>query len=299
MPGWTDRSFDVQMPSIWDGTSPLPVILSIHGGGGNKAAAEKVTCPAGDTSNPSCLPSIAMARGFVVVRPDGTGARPLRNLRTWNAGGGHDSLNCASGPACAAGIDDIAYFKDLLDELGRIFPLDASRVFATGLSNGGAMSHRLACELPDRIAAIAALGGTNQFAGGGGACTTSVPVLQIHGTEDPCWTYASSALSCLSSDGGIKIGVAESMEGWRMRNGCGSGPVEVAMPDTDPNDGTRSFRTTWNGCTAALELIRVEGGGHTWPRGYQYFGTGRVGRVPQDFGSETIVEFFLAHPRSH
>jgi polyhydroxybutyrate depolymerase len=297
MPDWTDRSFDVTIPSNWDRTSSLPVLLAIHGGGGNKAAAARVTCPDGETGGALCLPAQAAARGMAVILPDGTGGRPLRNVRTWNAGGGHDGLNCTSGAACKEGVDDARYFRELLAEVALIFPVDTTRIYATGISNGGAMSHRLACELP--IAAIAAVGGTNQLAAGGGACPDAVPVLQIHGTQDPCWSYTSSDSSCLGgSDNGTKIGVAESMEGWRVRNGCGNAPSETAMPDINPADGTRSYRVTWPGCKEALELIRVEGGGHTWPNGYQYFGESKIGRVERDFGNEIILDFLMAHART-
>jgi polyhydroxybutyrate depolymerase len=296
MPGWVDRSFDIELPASWDGTSPLPVILALHGGGGNKRAAAVVSCPTGTEGEPGCLPEVAKARGFAVVRPDGTGTRPLRNIRTWNSGGGVDGWNCASGGACKAGIDDVAYFRGLLDEVAKTVPVDAARVFATGLSNGGSMSHRLACELPDRIAAIVAIGGGNQFAAAGGACTAAVPVLHIHGTEDPCWSYTTSDTTCLG-EGDRKVGVAESVEGWRLRNGCNGVTTEEKLPDRDPGDGTTSVRIRHEGCAADVEHIRVDGGGHTWPNGYQYFDVSRIGRVGRDFGSEVVVEFFLAHPK--
>ncbi|MCK6546457.1 hypothetical protein L6R52_11455 [Myxococcota bacterium] len=297
VPGWTDRAFDVQLPSAWDGTSPLPVIVAFHGGGGNKKAAARTTCANGETDDASCLAQVATSRGFAFVRPDGTGARPATNVRTWNAGGGVGGLNCASGPACRAKIDDVGYFDALVAELGETIPVDAKRVFLTGLSNGAAISHRLACERPDVVAAIAPIGGANQFAAAGGVCHGPVPVLYIHGTEDPCWTYARSDRSCLSGDGGVKEGAAGSLEVWRVRNGCDDAPTEALLPDLDPSDGTRVVSVTWPGCQADLVHLRVEGGGHTWPNGDQYFSTERVGRVTRDVGNEAIVEFFLAHPK--
>lgn len=302
MPGWLDRGYDIEVPAGWDGSAPLPVVLALHGGGGNKRSAAAVTCPDGDLEDPACLTRVAARAGFVVVRPDGTGMRPLRNVRTWNAGGGTQGYNCTSGAACASGVDDIRYIDELLDEVGRLVPVDAARVHATGLSNGGAMSHRLACALPDRIASIAAVGGANQHAAAGGACAASVAVLQIHGTEDPCWTYDQGPATCVGSERGIKVGVAESMEGWRLRNGCeagmpGAGPgIEEALPDADPEDGTRVTRVGYSGCARELVLLRVDGGGHTWPGGHAYLGQDRIGRVTHDIDSEIIVEFFLAHP---
>ena len=296
MPAFADRGFDLALPTGWDGATPLPLIVAIHGGGGNRRSASIVTCPNGKEDDPGCLSEIAKSRGFAVVRPDGVGSRLLRNVRTWNAGGGVGPWNCTSGPACRAGTDDVAYFRALLDEVARTIPIDPKRVFATGISNGGAMSHRLACEMPDRIAAIVAVGGTNQFAAAGGVCPTPIPVLQIHGTEDPCWSYATSNASCLPGDGGDKLGVSESMEAWRVLDGCEPVPLTEALPDRSV-DGLTSFRSVYVGCKADVQLIRIEGGGHTWPGGHQYFSASKVGRVTRDFGSEVVVDFFLAHAK--
>jgi polyhydroxybutyrate depolymerase len=123
-------------------------------------------------------------------------------------------------------------------------------------------------------------------------------VLQIHGTADPCWTYAQSSESCLPGDGGVKVGVAESMEGWRVRNGCGANTLEVMLPDVDPNDDTTSVRITWQGCATDTELLRIDGGGHAWPGGWLFLDEDRIGRLPNDFnGSEMIWDFLRAHSR--
>ncbi len=297
VPGFQKRLFDLDLPPSWNGSSPLPVIVAFHGGGGNRAASERVTCPDGNPSDPRCFTSMARQRGYAVVRPDGSGARLVSDIRTWNAGGGVRGLNCTSGRACKDGIDDVAYFDALMQELSQAIPVDSKRVFLTGLSNGGAISHRLACERPNAIAAIAAVGGENQFAAAGGVCTAPVAVLDIHGTEDPCWTYAASDASCLPGDGGVKTGAAASLEGWRLRNGCGATPTETMLDDADPKDGTRVVRVSWPSCAAALEHLRIEGGGHTWPNGFSYFGESRIGRVTRDVGSEVILDFFDANPK--
>ena len=293
-PGWLDRAFDVHVPDAWDGTSPLPVILLLHGGGANRTRSDRTTCPDGDEDSPRCFVAQARARGFVVVVPDGTGARPLRGVRTWNAGGGEDDWQCVSGGGCNAGIDDVAYVGDVLAEVGRALPLDAHRRYATGISNGGAMSHRLACELAPPLAAIAPVAGANQFADAGGACDAALPVLHIHGTDDPCWEYAGGTRSCLGPEG-RKTSVATTMEAWRVRNGCAPTFVDTPVPDRDPADGVTAVRRVWDGCAQATEHLRLDGGGHTWPGGYQYLQPSEIGRVARDVDSAVILDFFEAH----
>jgi polyhydroxybutyrate depolymerase len=290
MPGYVDRGFDLSVPASWDGATPLPLVIAFHGGGGNREAAQNVTCPGGDRGDDKCLALMALARGYAVVSPDGTGQRPLRDVRTWNAGG---STYCASGQACARNIDDLGYTDDLIEQVGSAIPIDGRRVHATGISNGGAMSHRLACERPELIASIAPVAGANQHADDGGACTAT-PVLHIHGTEDPAWKFDGG-------DGGFDRGdktpVAVTMAGWAARNGCADTVVEAAIEDRDSEDGVVSTRRTFDGCAQTTELIIMEGGGHTWPDGFQYFGEDRIGRVTHDFGNEVILDFFDAHPK--
>jgi polyhydroxybutyrate depolymerase len=297
MPGHLDRGYDLQVPASWDGVSPLPLVIAYHGGGGNRVAAQRVTCAGGDLGGDNCLVEMANARGYAVVSPDGIGSRPLRDVRTWNAGGGTvPGRYCASGQACARGIDDIGYTDDLLAEVGAAIAIDANRIYATGLSNGGAMSHRLACERPAVMAAVAPVGGANQHADDGGACSASVPVLHIHGTLDPAWPF-DGGVSGILENKGEKTSVEQTMTSWALRNGCGATFVDAAVPDVDSGDGVVSTRRTWDGCAAATELIIMEGAGHTWPSGFQYFGVDTIGAMTQDFGNEVILDFFDAHPR--
>jgi len=223
VPGFADRPYDVHLPDEFVPSRPMPVILAIHGGGGNAQGAARTSCPEGDVKRKECLHAMANREGIAVVYPNGTSSRLLARLRTWNAGGGEKGWQCVSGRACKDGVDDIAYFRVLLDDLSRWVPVDPKRVYATGLSNGAAMSHRLACQMGDRIAAIAAVGGANQYATAA-ACTPPrpVPVLQIHGTADPCWPYEGGKQACAQRDDLDKISVDESMRIWATVNGCGT-----------------------------------------------------------------------------
>jgi polyhydroxybutyrate depolymerase len=168
--------------------------------------------------------------------------------------------------------------------------VDASRITVTGHSNGAAMSHRLACERADVFAAIVANSGSNQYSTGA-PCEPARPisVMQIHGTDDPCWTYETSGRACLTSQD-LKLGAVESVEGWAATDGC-STKDEGAVIDNEP-DKTAIQSTTWSGCDGGTEvvLLTVIGGGHTWPNGDP--GLGRVvGEISTEIDSGTIWEF--------
>lgn len=292
VPGWPDRDAVLVLPRGADGVTPLPVILNFHGGGGSPAAAARTTCPDGDPAHPGCLHGeLADARRFVVVHPAGTRAR-LGSFRTWNAGGGRDGWRCVAGRACEEDVDDTRYVADLLDELARLTPIDPARVYAVGLSNGGAMGHRLACTLADRISGVVAVGGANQWA------TTHpcdparpIPILQVHGTADPCWTFDGGPTDCpIGQDDLAHVAVPDSMAGWATRNGCSGDPTERHLPPSAA-DGLATTRLTWPGCAAPVELLRVEGGGHTWPDGFAWLGERTVGPVARSWGDEVLVDF--------
>lgn len=292
------RDYTIHVPASWDGAASLPVIVAFHGGGGDREGAIRVTCPEGARDGGACLSDVANQHGYVVVTPDGSSSRLKKSLRTWNAGGG-GAWQCVSGRACEDNVDDVAYVNTLLDDVARVVPVDPGQVYATGLSNGGAMSHRLGCELADRFVAIAAVGGANQFATTQ-TCSPVQPVsvLQIHGTEDNCWQYDGGTGACLQKDELPKVGARASTEAWAERLGCVSEPSEETLLDLQ-NDGTTTEVERWSGCQdgAVVELLTVRGGGHTWPQGWPYLER-LAGRVSQDWSAnEVIVAFFGEHRR--
>jgi polyhydroxybutyrate depolymerase len=293
MNNWVDRPFTLVTPSA--AQAPLGsrgVIIALHGGGGTGQAMRKVSCPDGDLASPLCLERVANERGFAVVFPNGTGSRPLRNIRTWNAGGGL-RLGCTSGAACRSKVDDVEYIDEVLSVLQQSMIIDVSHVYVTGISNGAAMAHRLACQGPGSIKAIASITGGNQFAADSGPCERQVSILHIHGTADPCWAFNGGAESCLENSGD-KVSVAESLAGWRQRNGCSAMQTQIDLPDTS-DDGLTVTRISSQGCTKPVELLRVNGGGHTWPHGQQYLGQNRVGAISNDISSADIVDFFIGN----
>lgn len=296
--GFEKRPYLVDLPEVFNTATRTGVVLALHGGGGKAAGMHEFMCPDGDEESPGCMRTMAGERGLVVVYPNGTSSRFARGVRTWNGGGGIDDWQCVSGRACESGVDDMAYFDALLDDLASWMTVDENRVFATGISNGAAIAHRLACERADRIAAIVAVGGGNQLAVAQGCLPSRpVPVMQIHGTEDPCWPFEGGvAAVCVQKDEKVKVSVPVSIDTWASTNGCTKVRTQDWPDDTD--DGLTTTRETHSGCDEGAEVIlmKIEGGGHTWPDGQPYLPR-VVGPVTHDFGNEVILDFFEAHPK--
>lgn len=303
--GYADRDFLLRLPPSFDGTHRLPVIVAMHGAAGSKEGFNSLTCPAGDGNHPSCLSAVTDQAGFIVVYPDGTRIANLTAAsRTWNSGGGGPrELRCEH--ACKDGVDDVAYFAALLSELSAIIPYDEGRVYLTGFSNGAAMSHRLACEVADRITAIAPVGGANLFAGAG-VCNPvrATPILHIHGDADPCWPYFGGLGQCAADqmNSGAYVSVDETIVGatlqggtmqvgWVSRLGCNPAGTTTSLAGHS--------RDTYTACRdgATVSRLRVLGAGHTWPGGNQYLAADRIGTVAGEFSaSQLIVDFFRSIP---
>jgi polyhydroxybutyrate depolymerase len=266
------RSYRIHVPPSYAPGRPTPLVLNFHGGGGNAADQEKN----------SVMNATADARGFIVVYPNGTGPLPRRFL-SFNAG-----MCC--GYAQKQNIDDVGFVRAMLDDLQRVLSIDPARVYATGFSNGAMLTHRLACEMADRIAAIAPVGAPI----GVTECRPSrpVPVLQIHGTADPAAPFHGGQKKALV---GREIHdyrpVPETVEGWARRNQCAPQREETLRR------GAVTCEThTRCAAGATVSLCVVQGGGHTWPGGQTTLSERVVGPLNRDISaSDVIWEFFAKH----
>jgi polyhydroxybutyrate depolymerase len=256
MVGGTQRRYLLHVPPAYDASVPMPLVLAFHGFTDNASAMVGMTH----------YNEVGDQRGFITAYLDGIG-------NSWNAG------SCC-GVALAGGVDDVGFVKAVIDELSQSLCVDERRVFASGFSNGGFLSHRLACELSDRIAAIAVSSGQQAMP----TCTPGrpVPVVQVHGTADPIVPYAGNpALGFPSTQSTI--------DGWAMRDGCGAGTTTVAQQGSVTCVGR-------DGCGAGAEVILCsnEGGVHEWVGG----GTAwtAAGPPPGFNTSEYFADFLLRHP---
>lgn len=270
-----ERNYRVYVPTNLDPTAPVPLLFVIHGGGGNAESAEQITR--------SGFHALAETHGFIVVYPEGVN-------KHWNDGRNLDDT------ATQENIDDVGYFVALIDHIAGQYTIDRARVYATGISNGGFMSFRLACDLSEQIAGIAPVT-ANLSEPLAATCqpTQPVSVLIINGTDDPLVPFDGGPVKVLRQTRGEILSTAETVAFWREQNDCEADPVVEFLPDRDPDDQTRVRRETSSGCTGghAVELYVVKGGGHTWPGGEQYMHQWFIGRTSNDIDANTVIWAFF------
>jgi polyhydroxybutyrate depolymerase len=242
--GGRERSYLVHLPPSDDARREYPVVLAFHGGASNAEAMARF----------SGLDEKADQAGFVVAYPSGSGRLP--RALTWNAG------RCC-GYASANGIDDVAFVRALIEDLGRAARIDRRRIFATGISNGGMMAYRVAAEASDLVAAVASVSGTLEVEVAGG--TRPMPVLHFHGTDDKFIPFEGGR-GPRSLATGMHASVEHTIGTWVKVDGCRRDPVREELPVTVP-DGTSVIRKSYPDCRGGSEVVlyEIRGGGHTWP----------------------------------
>jgi polyhydroxybutyrate depolymerase len=190
------------------------------------------------------------AERFIAVYPQGSGVLSTK-LLTWNA------TTCC-GYAMQHRIDEVAFVRAVLDDLEANFQVDRARVYATGISNGGMMAYLSACALADRFAAIAVVAGELTTAD----CrpTRPVSVIVIHGTADQNLPYDGGVGAKALARHAVRS-VRFAVDFWRLHDGCRDAAVSERA-------GT-VMRERYAPCASGseVELITVEGGGHSWPGG--------------------------------
>jgi polyhydroxybutyrate depolymerase len=254
--GGLERCYYLYVPPGLDPAQPAPVVLSFHGFLSNPNSHALI----------SGWHALAREEGFLVVYPQGT-QFPQR----WNAGstwGGSD-------------VDDVQFFRDMLDHLSTLAAVDSSRVYVNGFSNGGGMTVRIGCEAADLVAAMGSVAGAVVEMEG---CDPSrpLPVMAFHGTADPIVPYEGGKMKgwLLRWAAGATnaptyfVGAEDWVAAWAEGNGCD--PV----PETIPQQGdVRGVRYT--GCAGGAEsanvvLYTIEEGGHSWPGGMPIPGVGKT-----------------------
>ncbi len=253
------RTYRLYVPAIYTGATARPLVFNLHGYTSNALAQQQYSVfgPIADTAN------------FLMVFPQGT--KDGSNQPFWNAGMSSSLVN------------DIGFLNALIDSLDLNYNIDLNAVYSCGMSNGGFMSHTLACELSNRITAIASVTGSIFSTQYGANChpTRPVPVMQISGTADGTVPYAGGS-GMMHIDTVVKY--------WVKKNNCNPTAAFSNVPNINTGDGCTAEHYVYTGGNlgSSVELYKIIGGGHTWP-GSPYI----VGTTNQDFSaSKEIWRFF-------
>lgn len=259
--GGISRTYQLHLPPNYDGSEDLPIIIAMHGGFGNGPQLEIQ----------SQLSVKADEENFIVVYPEGV--QGFLNIRTWNAG-------ACCGYAADNDVDDVGFIDALLDSLMASYSIDSLRVYATGMSNGGFMSYRLACELSNRIAAIAPVAASMTMS----ECSPfyEVPIIHFHSYLDSNVPYDGGVGSGFSSH--YNPPVDSVLNVWASINNC------QITNDTLVDNGEYTH-VVWDNCdcTYSIEYYITLDGGHSWPGGQSV-----LGDLPSEYinANDLMWEFF-------
>ena len=260
------RTYWTYIPSGIQTNAAVPLLFVLHGSAGSGEDMIAITQHG--------FERIADKEKFVVVYPDAL-------ERRWNEQDGT--------------ADDVGFLLAIADKLAAESLIDKKRIFIVGISNGGMMAQRMVCEHANRIAGIATVAGTlpEKLAK---VCKPEqpVPVLLIHGTADPIVPWNGGPVAGFE-EFGIVLSVRETVAVWMANNHCRGAAVTTTPADLDPQDGTRIRTERFTDCAAGagLSLLIVEGGGHTWPGGFQYLPERFIGRTTREIDANQVIwDFF-------
>jgi polyhydroxybutyrate depolymerase len=226
MSGQRQRAYRLFVPPGYDGRQRLPLVLDLHGSGGNAA---------GQARN-SGLETLSNSEKFIVASLEAEGGR-------WNV------------PVQDGRADDVVYVGDVITHVAARVCTDETRVYATGFSGGGRMSSLLACRLGSRIAAVAPVSGL-RFPG---PCNgRQVPVLTFHGLADPQNPYDGHAAGRGAE---WEESVPDALAGWARHDSCKGNAI---LDDPPGPLSTMRYEGCANG--TEVRMIRIDGLGHTWTK---------------------------------
>ncbi|MCF8463990.1 MAG: T9SS type A sorting domain-containing protein [Flavobacteriales bacterium] len=240
-----NRQYIQYVPSIYDGSESVPLVIVLHGLGDNMTNMSQVG-----------FRQVADTANFIVVTPEALIDQMFTGSTAWNSGAG------VAGFSLNADVDDVGFLNALIDTISDHYNIDQSRIFATGFSMGAFMSNRLACELSHRIASIASVAGT---IGGTLTCAPEqdVPVCHFHGTSDTQVGYGIAGGGV--QDNSFGNNVVDWISFWNSNNGCGNVTLEGQFPNS-ANDGFTVDYVEYAGCDNNARTVhyKVHGANHVW-----------------------------------
>jgi polyhydroxybutyrate depolymerase len=272
------REYYVHAPPSYDGSNAVPLVLVLHGGGGKASKMDKLTG----------MNDVSDTEGFIAVYPQGKDNH-------WNDGRKIKTLFKKKK------LNDVKFLGDVVKKMTGEYNIDETRIYSTGISNGAFMSYRLAVENPDTFAAVAGVAAQpSENLRDEHPPESPIPVMMVLGEKDPLVPYGGGDVKVLGAKRGRVLSAEDSVKLWVGNNDCNGTPTTTYYDDINTDDNSIVRRDEYSSdSNDDVVLLTVEGGGHTWPGGWQYLGKGLVGETNRDInGSEVIWEFFENHPRT-
>lgn len=266
-----ERKFLVHLPPQYDGRTPTPLVVALHGGGGDLGFAKRMFG----------LSQKADKEGFIVAYPNGTG-RLKNHILMWNAG------ECC-GYAEAHRIDDVNFIREFIHQLQSEYNVDKRRVYLVGFSLGGMMCHRLACELSDEVTAVAVVSGSMN--GREKTPKNPVPMLIIHGLADKHVPIQGGAGKLAKWGFNVHAMPLEySINYWVSHNGCQPTPIVEKQGIVE--------RRTYPGGKDGSEVTvyTIDGYRHSWPGGHRAWPLADT-PCPVFSATDACWDFFARHER--
>jgi polyhydroxybutyrate depolymerase len=256
--GGITRTYMYYKPTTWTASQELPLLVVLHG----------LTQTGGGVMDITNFNTIAEQNNFIVCYPNG-----INNA--WNA-----NMNITVSTA-----DDLGFIESLATYFQTTYNTNPAKQYLCGFSNGGFMSHKIACESSQCFAAIATVSGNMSDTTYANCNPQFNPaVLHIHGTADAIVPYNGGP--------GTGVSVDQTMLKWESLLNCNASPSSIQMLNTNIIDLSSPERITYSNCVNPLELIKITGGGHQWP-GISTL-IGGAGTINMDFYSPQIIWDFLA-----
>lgn len=273
------RKVIVHVPPHVGQMTALPVVFMLHPGAGSASQAQK--CYGWD--------SVADREGFIVVYPQGTGGKA-----SW------DAVHCCWS-AFERSVDDVGFIRETLHQLEVATPIDRSRVYAAGMSNGGMLTHRLASEMSDEFAAVAVVAGT---IGGQTSASEpirqiappprSVPIIMFHGEMDANVNFYGGPSHGVYPTTRIDLSQADCIDFWVAANECDPQAPQYWVSDT--GDVIRASYSPMSASGADVVHYAIVNQGHAWPGGCPSNGLKGDPPTKEISATELSWAFFKAHP---
>lgn len=266
-----ERLYLVHLPSEEKMQNPVPVLFNIHGGGGTAKGNIKLTF--------GRFNELSKRDGFIVVYPEAVD-------KNWNDGRKSDDVK-----SWRENIDDVGFITAIVDELKKSYNVDNDRIFTSGMSNGGFMSSRLACDKADifRGSAILTASLSADYLP---LCNPEKPmaIMVMNGTKDKLVPYDGGEVKVFKKTRGKIISTDALIDFWKKQNDCTTKKSTVKLEDT-VDDGTTVFVEEYSNCNdrGSLILYKINEGGHTWPGGKQYLGEWLIGKTNRDIVACDVI----------